>query len=82
MDRATPLVWASHPVLITHTPLDFPCRPLPPGSGGGLHVHEGLLPTRARGAVFDLDGTLLDTNERWVGAGMGACAGAAKAQMG
>ncbi len=52
-------------------PLAFCYRPLPLGAGGGLHVHEGLLPSRARGAVFDLDGTLLDTNERWVRLGMG-----------
>ncbi|PNH01091.1 Fructose-1-phosphate phosphatase YqaB [Tetrabaena socialis] len=39
------------------------------GEGGRLHVHEGLLPRRARGAVFDMDGTLLDTNDRCGGGG-------------
>ncbi|KAG2497901.1 hypothetical protein HYH03_004166 [Edaphochlamys debaryana] len=38
-----------------------------------LHVHEGLLPSRAKGAVFDMDGTLLDTNDRRVESWQAAC---------
>ncbi|EFJ43023.1 hypothetical protein VOLCADRAFT_96762 [Volvox carteri f. nagariensis] len=42
-------------------------------SPGRLHVHEGILPQRARGAVFDMDGTLLDTNDRRVESWQAAC---------
>ncbi|GLI68614.1 hypothetical protein VaNZ11_013087, partial [Volvox africanus] len=42
-------------------------------SPGRLHVHEGILPRRARGAVFDMDGTLLDTNDRRVESWQTAC---------
>ncbi|KXZ56120.1 hypothetical protein GPECTOR_1g100 [Gonium pectorale] len=42
--------------------------------GSRLHVHEGILPTRAKGAVFDMDGTLLDTNDRRVESWVAACA--------
>jgi len=40
---------------------------------GGTQVSEAVLPAKAKGAVVDMDGTLLDSNELRVGSWQAAC---------